>query len=78
MWTIITGGLGSDLLVFVWLVAWGCLVRRRQRDRVVKVMDQKSIGLCPQGFESPRCRYMFLCCVLIEIPPPGLEPGSLG
>jgi hypothetical protein len=29
---------------------------QRQRDRVVKVMDQKSIGLCPQGFESPRCR----------------------
>ena len=28
----------------------------RQRDRVVKVMDSKSIGLCPQGFESPRCR----------------------
>ena len=28
----------------------------RQRDRVVKVMDWKSIGLCPQGFESPRCR----------------------
>jgi hypothetical protein len=28
----------------------------RQCDRVVKVMDSKSIGLCPQGFESPRCR----------------------
>ena len=24
-----------------------------QRDRVAKVMDSKSIGLCPQGFESP-------------------------
>ena len=27
-----------------------------QCDRVVKVMDSKSIGLCPQGFKSPRCR----------------------
>ena len=27
-----------------------------QRDRAAKVMDSKSIGLCPQGFESPRCR----------------------
>ena len=34
----------------------------RQRDRVVKVMDYKSIGLCPQGFESPRCR---TCCLAI-------------
>ena len=25
--------------------------------RAVKGMDSKSIGLCPQGFESPRCRY---------------------
>ncbi len=24
--------------------------------RAVKEMDSKSIGLCPQGFESPRCR----------------------
>ena len=24
--------------------------------RVAKEMDSKSIGLCPQGFESPRCR----------------------
>ena len=30
----------------------------RQCDRVAKVMDSKSIGLCPQGFKSPRCR----CC----------------
>ena len=22
-----------------------------------KEMDSKSIGLCPQGFESPRCRF---------------------
>ena len=30
-------------------------------------MDSKSIGLCPQGFESPRCRSMllhaFICLV---------------
>ena len=32
--------------------AWLC----RQCDRVAKVMDSKSIGLCPQGLESPRCR----------------------
>ena len=25
--------------------------------RVVKEMDSKSIGLCPQGFESPWCRF---------------------
>ena len=29
--------------------------RQGQHDRVVKGMDQKSIGLCPQGFEYPRC-----------------------
>ena len=28
----------------------------RQCVRVVMEMDSKSIGLCPQGFESPRCR----------------------
>ena len=28
-----------------------------QCDRVAKVMDSKSIGLCPQGFKSPRCRF---------------------
>ena len=28
--------------------------------RVVKEMDSKSIGLCPQGFESPRCRNCWL------------------
>ena len=31
-----------------------------QCDRVVKVMDSKSIGLCPQGFKSPRCRFAML------------------
>ena len=25
--------------------------------RVAKEMDSKSIGLCPQGFEFPRCRW---------------------
>ena len=25
--------------------------------RAAKEMDSKSIGLCPQGFESPRCRF---------------------
>ena len=25
--------------------------------RASKEMDSKSIGLCPQGFESPRCRF---------------------
>ena len=29
---------------------------QRHRVRAVKEMDSKSIGLCPQGFESPRCR----------------------
>ena len=29
----------------------------RQCVRAVKEMDSKSIGLCPQGFESPRCRF---------------------
>ena len=28
----------------------------RQCVRAAKEMDSKSIGLCPQGFESPRCR----------------------
>ncbi len=32
------------------------LVSARQRVRVVKEMDSKSIGLCPQGFEYPRRR----------------------
>ena len=29
-----------------------------QCDRVVKVMDSKSIGLCPRGFKSLRCRFI--------------------
>ena len=32
----------------------------RQCVRAVKEMDSKSIGLCPQGFESPRCRILAL------------------
>ena len=28
--------------------------------RAVKEMDSKSIGLCPQAFESPRCRFSLL------------------
>ncbi len=31
---------------------------QRQCVRAVKEMDSKSIGLCPQGFESPRCRFV--------------------
>ena len=27
-------------------------------------MDSKSIGLCPQGFKSPRCRCMRVCRLL--------------
>ena len=32
----------------------------RQCVRAAKEMDSKSIGLCPQGFESPRCRLHYL------------------
>ena len=32
--------------------------KSRQCVRAVKEMDSKSIGLCPQGFESPRCRFL--------------------
>ena len=31
-------------------------ISTRHCARAVKGMDSKSIGLCPQGFESPRCR----------------------
>ena len=31
----------------------------RQCVRAAKEMDSKSIGLCPQGFESPRCRLRY-------------------
>ena len=34
----------------------GCAESLRHCVRVAKEMDSKSIGLWPQGFESPRCR----------------------
>ena len=34
-----------------------CLRAARHFVRAAKEMDSKSIGLCPQGFESPRCRF---------------------
>ena len=34
----------------------GCCWHARHCVRVAKEMDSKSIGLWPQGFESPRCR----------------------
>ena len=37
-----------------------------QRVRAAKEMDSKSIGLCPQGLESPRCR---LCSWSLLSPP---------
>ena len=33
---------------------WHCV-------RGVKEMDSKSIGICPQGFESPRWRFICMC-----------------
>jgi hypothetical protein len=50
-------------------------------------MDSKSIGLCPQGFESPRCRFVGACGErfrsrrVVQMTPAGLEPaipGSVG
>ena len=50
-------------------------------------MDSKSIGLCPQGFESPRCRFVGACGGrfrsrrVVQMTPAGLEPaipGSVG
>ena len=32
-------------------------IANRQCVRAAKEMDSKSIGLCPQGFESSRCRF---------------------
>ena len=49
---------------FVWSITAQLPSRCRGRhvagqcDRVAKVMDSKSIGLCPQGLESPRCRHV--------------------
>ena len=36
-------------------------ISTRHCARAVKGMDLKSIGLCPQGFESPRCRDKAWC-----------------
>ena len=48
-----------------------CLLRlastTRHCVRAVKEMDSKSIGLCPQGFESPRCRMMCFCKTCITM-----------
>ena len=38
-----------------------------QRVRAVKEMDSKSIGLCPQGFESPRYRFFWERRLLVSI-----------
>ena len=35
--------------------------------RAAKEMDSKSIGLCPQGFESPRCRYYNIASALSSV-----------
>ena len=43
-----------------------------QCDRVAKVMDSKSIGLCPQGFESPRCR----CSHCLAMPTGSASPDT--
>ena len=39
-------------------------------------MDSKSIGLCPQGFESPRCRFASLPYQSPTRAAPGIEPGT--
>ena len=57
-------------------------------------MDSKSIGLCPQGFESPRCRFVGVCGGrfrsrrvvqttpagrrVVQMTPAGLEPAIPG
>ena len=41
-------------------------IANRQCVRAAKEMDSKSIGLCPQGFESPRCRFIDLLHGLAE------------
>ena len=42
--------------------------------RAVKGMDSKSIGLCPQGFESPRCRLLHHSGPLEPYPNPLSKP----
>ena len=34
--------------------------------RVVKKMDSSSIGLCPQGVESPRCRFCLAVTIAMD------------
>ena len=46
------------------------LALQRQCVRAVKEMDPKSIGLCPQGFESPRCRQVTAAMPPVELPGP--------
>ena len=35
-------------------------------------MDSKSIGLCPQGFESPRCRFVLFLTRWVQLDARGL------
>jgi hypothetical protein len=46
------GGIGSNTRNQL-AGKWQCV-------RVVKESDSKSDGLCPRGFESPRCRFYVL------------------
>ena len=51
--------------------------------RVAKEMDSKSIGLCPQGFESPRCRHchhagQVLPCTMLASSPHARARQPLG
>ena len=43
---------------------------QRQCVRAAKEMDPKSIGLCPQGFESPRCRQVRAAMTRVALPGP--------
>ena len=54
------------LFFLFWATGNAALRLPRQCDRVVKVMDSKSIGLCPQGFKSPRCRIYITCTCRIR------------
>ena len=60
-------GIVPLVLTFVQLMPGCSIVCKRMQSisrqcvRAVKEMDSKSIGLCPQGFESPRCRYASQC-----------------
>ena len=57
------GGLCFDVASFLELLADArgkTEVHERQCVRVVKESDSKSDGLCPRGFESPRCRFSWV------------------